>query len=275
MFHLALYEVVAGVNDSNVAMAAITDPIFTKNTSGNLQFFEQYQLIGACHLGASVLRCRFNIPSLNQYGRHMVWPVNRSLLPLSPTKWADWRDRPFVLPVYDSLGLEESGNLGAATEEEVTALLIATMDWSKRVPQGYPRQLLRTSQSVTAVAKTWAGATPLVFSDTLYPGWYAVTGMFPFEATSKAARLIFSRMPPNVQRNFRPGCMMTNAVGNIEYWGDPNFNDSLGFWGAFHSTDLPQIEIYSDSSGAVTVDAKIWCTYLGGGAPGQYPSIGF
>lgn len=274
MFHHLMYKVTAGVNDANVDMTGVPDTIFTVRSSNHFMLPDRFQWLAAAHLGVSVLRCRTNIPSWNNFGRHQIWPVNRSATPPSPPRIDDYRKAPLPLPVMEEIALEESGNLGAATEQETTHLWIGTMDWSPRTPRGLFSLRVRASQSVTGVSAAWGGATPIVLSDNLIGGWYAVVGCYCFEATGRAFRLIFPHYPGSQgNRNLRPGSLMTNATGNIETNFEEAFNSALGVWGAFHTTELPSIEIYQDTGSTVTCELRLELVYLGPGDPGGYPSI--
>lgn len=274
MFHHLMYKVTAGVNDVNVDMTGVPDTIFTVRSSNHFMLPDRYQWLAAAHLGVSVLRCRTNIPSWNNFGRHQIWPVNRFVLPPSPPRIDDYRAQPLMLPVMEEIALEESGNLGAATEAETTHLWIGTMDWSKRTPRGLFSLRVRCTATVVTVAGTWAGATPIVLADNLIGGWYAVVGAYCFEANTRAFRLIFPHFPSNLSnRNLRPGSLCVNATGNIEAAFEENFNSALGVWGAFHTTELPSIELFDDGAGSRSVELRLEVVYLGPGDPGGYPSL--
>jgi hypothetical protein len=273
-FHHLMYKVTAGVNDTNVAMTGVSDSIFTLRSSNNFMFSERMQWLAAMHLGVSVLRVRTNIPSWNTYGRHQVWPVNRSATPPSFPRIDDYRDSPLLLPTYEDVGFEESGNLGAATEQETLHLWLGTMDWSRRVPRGQFRETIRATATVTTVAAAWAGATAIVLDDQITAGWYAVIGAYLFNATARAFRLIFPKLLAGAPKQYRPGSYVTNAVGNLETPAGSNlFNDDLGVWGVFHTADLPQVELYDDAAAARSCDLRLSLAYLGGGDPGSLPSI--
>jgi hypothetical protein len=174
-FHLMAYGVTAGVNDANVDMTAVPDVIFTARNN-HFIFSEPYELIAAMHMGTSALRVRSNWPSLNNYGRHQLWPVNRAAVPPSFPRIDDYRRRPLKLPTNEEVAFEESGNLGAATELETLSLWIAEPGRNYNLPQGTARLTVRATAAVARTTFTWSGGGVITLSDNLVGGWYALSG---------------------------------------------------------------------------------------------------
>src|SRR5262249_792298 len=137
VFHILNYRVVAGVNDANVDETMTTDTIYTAR-NGHLLLTEPMNMIGAMHLAASATPARFNIPSWNNLGSHQIWPVNRSATPPSYPRIDDYTMFPKTLPMNEEIAIEESNNLGAATEETTTTLWLAPPNWSRNLPRGMP-----------------------------------------------------------------------------------------------------------------------------------------
>jgi hypothetical protein len=273
-FHLMAYSVTAGINDSNVDMSAVNDVIFTARNS-HFIFSEPYELIAAMHMGTSALRVRTNWPSLNNFGRHQIWPVNRAAVPPSYPRIDDYRMRPLRLPVNEEVAFEESGNLGAATEPETLSLWVAEPGRNYNVPQGAARLTVRATAAVARVAGAWSGGGAITLSDALVGGWYAVVGAYCFDANLRMFRLIFPQYQSGQKRNYRPGSYATNATGNMETPGGPDFfNESLGVWGVFNTFELPQLEVFGDAAGASTQELRLSLVYLGGGGQLSIPAVG-
>jgi hypothetical protein len=273
-FHLMAYGVTAGVNDANVDMTAVPDVIFTARNN-HFIFSEPYELIAAMHMGASALRVRSNWPSLNNYGRHQLWPVNRAAVPPSFPRIDDYRGRPLKLPTNEEVAFEESGNLGAATELETLSLWIAEPGRNYNLPQGTARLTVRATAAVARTAFTWSGGGVITLSDNLVGGWYALCGAYCFDVNCRMFRFIFPQYQSGQRRNYRPGSYCTNAIGNLETpTGTDFFNESLGVWGVFNTFELPQLEVFGDVAGASTQELRLNLVYLGGGGQLSIPSIG-
>lgn len=265
-WHLLQYRTVAGINDANVDMTAVADPVFSQR-SGHFILSEQYNLIAAAHLAASALRSRFNVPSWNAFARGQIWPVNRSATPPSYPRLADYRNPPMPLPLNEELAIEESNNLGAATEETTVTLWVATPDWPQ-VPQRVQwsqgsnqwQGIVRATAAVARTTASWSGLGPITFAENLRGGRYEITGAWCFDVNIRAFRLFFPRAPVVSGRIMRPGALATNAVGNLEH---PWQNDQMGSWGTFHSFEPPQLEVYADAAGASTQELRLELSYLG------------
>jgi hypothetical protein len=272
-FHLLNYGVTAGINDANVDMTASTDTIFTARNN-HFIFSEPYWILGGMHMGASVLRVRSNVPSWNNFGRHQVWPVNRSTTPPSPPRVDDYTTRPLQLPVNEELAWEESGNLGAATELETLSLWMCDPSWTRNVPRGNFRLTVRATAAVARTAFTWSGGGAITLSDALVGGWYALVGAYCVDVNSRLFRFVFPQYQSGQKRNYRPGSYCTNAVGNLEATIGPDFwNESLGVWGVFNTFELPTLEIFADAAGASTQELRLSLVYLGGGGQTTIPSV--
>jgi hypothetical protein len=263
MFHTLMYRVTAGVNDANVDMAMVTDTILIARNN-HLLLTDRMSWLAAMHMGVSVLRVRTNFPSWNNFGRHTVYPVNRAVIAPSDPRIDDYRDNPLELPMGEELALEESGNLGAATEAETTQLWLAPRGgWNRNLPQGQFSLTVRATAAVAGVAGVWSGGGAITFSDNLKGGWYAITGCYCQDASSRAFRFIFPQFPGNSGRNWRPGSYMTSVQGNQEARFAKPFNEDLGVWGYFSTLEQPLLEVFNDATGALTQEMRINLVYLG------------
>lgn len=262
MFHTLMYKVTAGVNDANVDMSMVTDTILIARNN-HLLLTDDLQWLAAMHMGVSVLRVRSNFPSWNNFGRHTVFPVNRAVIAPSPPRIDDYRMFPMQLPKGEELALEESGNLGAATEVETTQLWLAPKGWNRNQPQGQFRITVRFTASVAGVAAVWSGGGAITLADNLKGGWYAVTGAYCQDASSRAFRFIFPQFPGAAGRNWRPGSYMTSVQGNLETAFGDYFNSDLGVWGYFSTLEQPLLEVFNDATGALTQEGRLELVYLG------------
>lgn len=275
MFHLAAYTVNAGVNDVNVDTSAVTDSVFTTRNS-HLIFTEDYNLIAAMWAGASALRLRLNMPTLNQVSRHQVYPINRSATIPTPVNVQDLRAMPLPLPQNEEMAWEESGNLGAATERENGFFWLmpkgATYNWPSYLYEIWAR----FTATITVTANSWSALTTLTASDGLKGGWYAVVGAQCVGSSDLAFRLFFPRSPytagPAGQRQYRPGGICQETFASIAWEPQNGALGGLGTWGYFHSFELPQLDCFALAAGATSLELRLRLLYLGDMGSGNPPA---
>jgi hypothetical protein len=267
--HLSAFRVVAGVNDANVDEILVPDGVFT-GRNNHLIVTDQFQLIGACHMAASALRARFNTPTMNYLARQQIWPVMRSATPTSPPRLMDLRNNPIALPQNEEISIEESNNLGAATEETTTFLFIAPPEWNRNKVRGMAQITIRATAALARVAAGWATGGVLTFTENLRGGWYAITAAYCQTTLCRAFRLNFPRAPIMHGRQLRPGHLVNNAIGDLEPYHLPK--DQLGTWGYFHSFEPPTLELYADAAGADVQELRLELQYINDGSPGSAPA---
>lgn len=273
MHHACMYRVLAGINDADVDMSLITANVEEFNPRNNhLILSEQYELLGAVHSGVSVTRARLSSPTLERMTQRHIWPVMRSALPVSDPRVLDLRMRPWKLPLNEEIKVLESGNLGAATEEETTLLILGPAGkFSRNLPEpAIPggRLLTRFTGALAHILTGWATAGILTATANLIGGWWGVAGAWVQDATARAFRLNFPRFSVVNNRKMRPGATTSAAIGDIDYRA---FNSGMGLWGIFHSFELPTIDVYADAAGASTQEVRMDLIFLGEGDPSGVP----
>lgn len=259
MFQLLAYHVTAGVNDANVDMTAAADANFSQRNSHYI-FTEPYQLLADIHLAASATRARYNVPTWNAIVRQQIYPPNRSATIPSNPQICDRRDYPPMIPQNEEVAVEESNNLGAATEEAYAFLWCAPPTWTRNIPRGVSRQILRATAAVTTVANAWSAPGNMTIVDPIKGGTYVVVGAECILATVLAFRIWFIRAPLYNGRKMTPGNLATQAIGNVPLKEGRNW---LGEWGRFNTFELPQVDAYANAAAAVTLELRLDTIYLG------------
>ncbi len=269
--------------------AAITDdPSFTIRGSPNHWIFtERWTLIAAATFGASLTRMRISSPTLDTFGQPQLVPLNRSLNPQTPFNEIDLRWRPFPLPLDEEVKVLLSNNLGAASEQETTALFIAPPDWTFSESQTNQEAssiwsgqlatpgfnlMVRTSQSVTLVANDWSLDTNLSFDQLPRGGWYGVLGAECEVTNGQVFALLFPRLSVSQGRRLYPGGICKGAFNDVH---PLQLNQRLGKWGVFHTFEPPKLRIVGSGAGAQTAVLWLWLQWLGPGtekgpAPGGW-----
>jgi hypothetical protein len=257
-FHIAAFAVAAGVNDNNVDVPAVADTIFTVRNN-HFILTEQYNLLYAFAHGASILRARFNTPTLNAIARYQIWPVERSATIPDDPRGLDLRDMPLAIPLNEEIAVEESGNLGAATEREAVFIWLGTPDWSRNLPRNQYTLAVRFTATIAVNANAWSADVPITFTENLRGGFYDVLGAWVVGSSDLAFRFVFPRAQFAGQRQLRPGGLCQDSVGNTDWMG----NDALGYWGSFHSFEAPTLSVFALAAGATAIEGRLLLGYPG------------
>jgi hypothetical protein len=257
-FHLLGYmgSIAAGAPDAD--LPAIADPEFSRRNNHYI-FTEDYWALAFAHLAQSALRARLNVPTINAVARHIIWPVNRTLTTSSHHRIQDLRTYPLKLPLNEEIAVEVSNNAGVAEPHNVF-IWVAPSGWTRNIPRGILRLTVRASASVALTASAWTPDSNIVFAENLRGGWYSVVGAYCISTLARGFRLNFVRMPMINGRKFRPGSLVTAAVGNLE---EPFVDAPFGEWGRFHTFEPPQLQMLADSSVADTQELRLDLVYLG------------
>jgi hypothetical protein len=185
---------------------------------------------------------------------------------------ADWRSYPIRLPVAEEIVVQESNNLGAATEPTNVFLAVGPMQWNRNLPDGIVRQTIRATAAIVRGLQSWGAFGPLVFEAALRGGWYSVVGAEVFEANTHAFMLNFPRQPQVNGRKLFPGWVANNAVGNVPY---PQDRQWLGHWGTFHSFEPPTMACWATAAGAGAQEVRLDLVYHGDSPPAGLTSSSF
>lgn len=259
MFQLLAYHVSGGVNDANVDMTAAVDPNFSRRNSHYI-FTEPYQLLADYHQAESALRARYNVPTWNAICRQQIYPPNRSITVPSNPQVCDRRDYPLSIPLNEEVAVEESNNNAAGAEDTYAFLWCAPPSWTKNIPRGVSRQIIRATASVTSSANAWSADGAMTIVDPIKGGSYVVIGAQCILATVIAFRLNFVRAPLYNGRKMLPGDLATEAIGNVPVKEGRNW---LGEWGRFNTFELPQVSCFANAAAALTLELRLDTVYLG------------
>lgn len=261
-----MYYVSGGVNDANVDMTAAVDGNFSQRNSHYIMS-EQYQLLGAYHQAESATRARFNVPSINAIARHQIYPPNRSITIPSPPQLADYREYPIPLPMNEEIAVEESNNNAAGAEDTYALLWVAPPGWTRNIPRGIARLIIRATSTVTTVANAWSGFANITFAENLKGGVYSIVNARAIAANSIAWRLNFPKMPLYQGRKFYPGGLCSEAIGNLEgRFGLNGYGMGItpfGELGKFHTFEPPTIQIFANAAAATAHEIRLDMVYLG------------
>lgn len=236
-FHLLpFYTAALASGASNVALGAVTDPVFPIQNSLYTMPKDLRLMVG--YVGIPDLTAiRLNMPSLLQPFIPYLDPVSLTALPANMPPLVRFGDQGWPLESSEQISLEASRAVVAAVPA-YAGLWMSASPPSKA--SGQIRTLFATAACVAA-AGTWAQGNLTLVSQ-LQAGTYAVVGLSVYGTNALFSRLIF----PN--QAFRPGTLAQGAVGE---WNDETFRrGNLGVWGTFENWNLPQIEVFGTGATA-------------------------
>lgn len=255
----------AAAGASNVDLTAASDPDFSQR-NGHYIFTEEYKLLAAIPVGASLTKGRFQCPTWNAVGQFDIFNVNRSLNPPSNTQMDVYSHYPSTIPQNEEFQVQLSNNLGAATEIENVGIILGTRDWSQQQQQSSmvpPIMVIDATFTVTPTLNAWSGPQALAFTQSLRGGVYSVAGAQLQGGNAAFFRLIFPRTRLYNGRKLRPGWVVQNAVGNVPSDMIRPFMLGLGEWGQFHTFEPVQAEVFGTAAGSTAYTLFLWLVYLG------------
>jgi hypothetical protein len=268
MHHLMVTQLTTTAAQATFAqLPAVNDTVFTQQ-GNNFIFTDQLNLLAIAGYATDISGMQVYSPSLIPYGLINVWPLNTALLSGSYPNWMDFRDMPFAIPMNEQIQIQAT-DTNAAGESITGAMIVAPTTWNRNKTPGQFRGILLCTLTVTSVAKGWSGPSVVTFANQPIGGWYAVNGAWCQQANARYFRLYFPRSPGMNGRQLRPGSYVTPTVGNLEYLG---FGGNMGTWGAFHTFEPVQMEVYADAAALHTYNLYLDVSYLGqGNGAGSYP----
>lgn len=259
MFHLLANGGDLGAAAANVTVPNLTDDVFIARNNGYI-FTEQWASAGLFAQGATITRVRSNVPKLNAFNRHHIFPLNQSATIPSNPQMQDMRKEPLAYPMNEVFLWEGSNGAAGAEQCRVLSWLVGP-DWTTEFPEHLQRLTVRATGAAVGTANDWGLLSAITFADQdLRGGVYSIIGCQCFDAGSIAFRFRFPRQRDVNGRKLRPGGMCMEAVGNIPH---PIMSGGLGEWGRFHTFEPPTIQILANAAGASAQELRLDLLYLG------------
>lgn len=253
---------VAGVADANVDMTAAVDADFSQRNNHYI-FTNRFRLARAWAIGASMTRARFQIPTWNAIGEWAIFNVNRLITPPANTQCDSYFPMPPRIPINEELQVQDSNNLGAATEIESVGIQLLTDDWTPQLPAGMAMFTIRATGTTTWTINAWSGPIAITLASQLRGGVYAVVGAQLQAGNSSFFRIVFPRYRLYGGQRLRPGGPCQNAVGNVTQNQPYPWNLDMGEWGRFHTFELPSIDVFGTAAASTAWVLYLTLVYLG------------
>lgn len=266
MFHLAAYTTAFAGAATLQDMTAAVDGAFTQR-NGHLTFTSPMKLLAAHYTGALVTAAQLSVPSINAIAPHNIYPPNLAVTELTNPNVQDLRDWPLQLPLEEEIAVQATAS---GAEQENAFLWFGTPMWTAdispaRVQSGGDANLGRrltilATAATTKVANAWSANAVIVPQQNLKGGVYAILGITPFVAGVLAMRMDFPASKMYQGKKLFPGDLVQAAYGNVPNRRGPTW---LGIWGAFHTFELPSVQVWGNAAGAATLTMWIELVYLG------------
>lgn len=255
------YEIATGGSVTDLDMSAVADPEFAPRNS-HFIFTEDYKLMGAVAMGATITRANIQIPTLNAYGRFNVWPLMiSSAKVLSPPRVMWLYPNGPAIPKNEEFTVKVTDG---ASENAAALMFIQTPGHTRNLPNTDVLIPVRATSTITQVANGWSAQSALTMEQTLRGGVYSIIAAEAVGVNSLLFRFNFPTARNYKGRKIRPGWLCQDVIGDLPETRmhiDPFY---LGEWGRFHSFELPQVEIYTvAASGSVAHEFRLWLAYVG------------
>lgn len=269
MFHLSANAINAVAAAVLGDAPAVNDTVFSTQNN-HFIYTDDLRLIGHGAFGVDLTAAQMYSPSLQPFGNFWMPNVDATAAPGNYPRLINYSKMPFVMPKYEQI----QQLLSVSAASRATALTwLAPTSWNTKRTLGTMRSFLQLTATPTGTLNTWSGLAPITFTQQPKGGWYVVHAAYVYDANGVAIafRLFFPRCPGfgNTGRQLRPGSYVTQAVGNLLI---PNWEDCIGDWGAFHSFEPLQIEVYGNAAAATALTIYLDVDYLGQADPGgAYP----
>ena len=234
-FSLVAYSESLDTNGILTPILALADQHITYEGNNILVPEFAANLAGVFALGVTISQAQISAPSLRRGLLYDIAPLNVGAEPVN---------RPFLhfrfrnpIPLDPSEGLQALVAETAAGAEQETVLVWLQGEFEE-IPAG-DIMTVRATSTTTLTAYTWS-LCPLVLSQQLEAGRYAIVGMLAISAGAIAARLVI----PGSE--FRPGVIAGDDIGDVSI---ERFRyGAIGSAGEFEHTFVPQVEFLSISA---------------------------
>lgn len=219
---------------------AVQDGQITRSANNNLMLPADAIIALAGAWSADLQLARFNVPSLRDFGRPHIQPVNVDAA--NPTVPQFMNPMNYGLRVLngEEIGIEAiHGNAG---NQAVAAAV--WFEFAKTQAAIGPSYRIRGTAAITNVVGGWA-AGQITLDETLPAGEYDIIGLTAQGTGLTLARLIFP------EGGFRPGVPCTDVAADIR---TPLFSfGQFGSFGSFRNFALPQLEVFARAAGAAQI----------------------
>lgn len=251
---------------------AASDQNFVQNGSGQWRFYEDYELLAAAVLGATVTAAQWNNATWSGINTPQIYPPILGVVPPTNPQVVDYRNAPPSIPQNEDFGLTLSGGAGGA-ENEYGVMWIAPKGSNRMIPMptspygsmGRVRMLFTVS--ITKTVLLWSPDARVNIQNLYKGGTYLILGLNLICATSIAFRLNFPQPPMYRGRKLSPGGLVENAYGNVPL---DKGNGWLGPLGYFDTNEFFQLAVLASSTvGAATFTGYIDALYMSDKLMGQ------
>lgn len=255
-YHLAAYYNSALGTVANTDTPALPDGNLTI-INNHFVLRKTYGLVRAFAASPTLIRARFDSPTMRFYGNPFIRPVNVGILPVNNPNEMMLSRRPFILPPGEEVAVQMTAAPGT-TEKAIT--LIWLMSSYTAPPPGNIYRVRFTS-TTAAVANAWTIAA-YTMDQGIPSGVYSMV-MSELQSTNAIAH----RWTFNEQVD-RPGVLSITSEANRD--DNEDYLLPLGEMGRFVNTSLPILEVLANAADAAHV-GYMYLIPIGQGAQSLQP----
>jgi hypothetical protein len=221
-------------------LTAVQDGQITRSAANNLMLPADARIALAMAWGQDLTLARFNVPSLRDFGKPHIQPLNPGTT--NPTVLNVMNPRDYSLRVLsgEEIGVEAvHSNAGS-----IATMAGVWFEFNRTQAAVGPAYRIRGTAAITNVVGGWASGQ-ITLDETLPAGEYDIIGMTVQGTGLVMGRLIFP------EGGFRPGVPAADAADDVrtELFSFGNF----GSFGSFRNFSLPQLEVFARAAAAAQI----------------------
>jgi hypothetical protein len=268
MFTSACYYASANNQAAGVVAdtVAVVDNQFSVRNNHYI-FTDQYELVGAAALGASLTAAQIDSPTIDATNPMQIYPLNAAALSWSTNpNILDLRDAPIQIPTNEEVKFQIAGGAGGA-EADFGVLFLRYRgpgDITYPIMPGTlanPRFIAIFTVTLVHTIGTWSAFGAMTFTNQLRGGAYKVNALQMINAKAILGRVLFVKQPPVAGRRVYPCFLTDTTYGNVPFDRRPTW---LGGLGIFNQFELPQISCFATATqGSATYTGYADLTYMG------------
>jgi len=232
-FTLVAWSETVGINQTNYAMDAVSDPHITVSGDDVIVPPELPNIVAAAAVGSATTYARLVSPTLRAMINVDVAPVDKATEPSSPFVGLIMTTIPITLTG------EEALNFQVSTDDTARSTGLVWLADGPVAPVTGKIYTVKCTSATTLTPYEWTNG-PLTFTQDLPAGRYQVVGMRAQSAGLIAARLVFPGYA------WRPGVIGADAITDVQ--DNPFRYGRFGVWGEFDHNRPPTVDFLSSSA---------------------------
>lgn len=267
MYHTIANYLLAAQSAAVQDVTAVNDGGTITVRNGHFIFTVPFEIPLLSGWGANLTQLNLSCPTWNAINTPQIYPPNLAIVPGNNPNEIDMRSFPLLIPLNEEI-VVQSINAAAGTDKELALIHIRPPGGPMNGPQApqspignLGRVMAQCSVTCAITLGTWSTVSPLVLTNAIKGGTYAVMGLYLVADKTIAYRWTFNRVPFYRGIKLLPGGLTQNLYGNVP---SKIGVEPLGVQGYFNTFELPSLQLLGTTAvNSATYNGFIDLIYLG------------